>query len=162
MVSLVLAAVLGIPLTLLHEIGHAVAARKALGTGVEVNVGSTGKLAEFKLGQVRFQINAVSTSADRGGHGAFDVSRARACDIIVISLAGPAASLAGAVATALLWRATSQGSAPHDVLWVATVVGAMGVIMTLIPLEITERSGERWRTDGRLALDAYQRSRSLS
>lgn len=160
-VTLALLAVLSIPVTLLHETGHAVVARMTLETDVEVRVGDVGKLAELQLGEIRFHVNVASTFSGPAGHAAFDDSRARARDIIVIALAGPAASLIGTVVTALICNASSPGTALHDVFWAATVVGAWGVVINLIPMELAQRRGERWRTDGRLALDAFRTLRAV-
>lgn len=52
-------ALASIPVTLLHELGHALAARARLGAEVHVSVGSTGKLAELRLGQIAMSMNGA-------------------------------------------------------------------------------------------------------
>jgi hypothetical protein len=59
-VSLLYLAVAAVPVTLLHEIGHALAARHLLGGEVKVSVGTAGKLAELRLGQLTVFANALA------------------------------------------------------------------------------------------------------
>lgn len=92
----------------------------------------------------------------RSGDRGLDDSRARAGDILLIALAGPAASLLGTIAAAWLLSGTQSGLVCHAVLWSATGAGAMLTIVNLVPMELLERSGNRWRTDGRVALDALR------
>jgi hypothetical protein len=154
--TLISLVIVSIPVILLHELGHAIAAKRALRTEVEVTVGNAGRLTEVALGDISVELNALAAFAGRAGVAVFDDSRARARDIILIACAGPAASLLGTVVTALLLSAVPSGSLVHTLLWTATGVGAAAVVLNLIPMEITQRSGERWRTDGKLALDAYR------
>jgi hypothetical protein len=148
-----------IPVTLLHELGHAVAARRLLGGEVRVSVGSAGKLAEMRLGQVALSINALSQPGKVAGVAEFDDTRATARDVLLIALAGPAASLVGTVLTAWALASTSAGVG-HDLLWGVTLGGAFAVL-NLVPLTLKERGGASVRTDGRLALDALRVARSL-
>jgi hypothetical protein len=62
-VSLVYIIVAAVPVTVLHELGHAVAARRLLGGDVRVSVGSAGKLAEMRLGQIALSVNVSHTLA---------------------------------------------------------------------------------------------------
>jgi membrane-associated protease RseP (regulator of RpoE activity) len=158
-VSLVLFFVVGIPLVLLHELGHASAARLILGGRVEVTVGGYGQLVDVELGALRMRLNGIVPLAGVAGTAVFDDSRARADDILLIALAGPAASLLGTILTAWLLSGTAAGSMVHAVLWSATGAGAMLTIVNLVPMELLERSGNRWRTDGRVALDALRLAR---
>src|SRR4051794_14208217 len=82
--ALVYLALAAIPVTLLHELGHAVVARRLLGGEVSVTVGTAGRLAELQLGHIRVSINALSHPGRRGGVATFDASRARARDIVWI------------------------------------------------------------------------------
>ena len=61
------------PVTLLHELGHALAARRLLGTPVSVTVGSVGRLADFELGQISVSLSALDVPTRVGGLG--DVRR---------------------------------------------------------------------------------------
>lgn len=140
--AVVYIAIGAIPATLLHELGHALAALARPDTPVGVAVGSFGKLAEVRLGQ-----STLSGSAAR--------------DILWIALAGPLASLAGlAASVAVLGVAPASGVA-HDLAWAAVFGNGVGVL-NLIPLRLQERpDGARMHTDGRLALDAARTLRAL-
>ncbi len=158
--SLIFLMITAIPVTLLHELGHAIAARRLLDVNVQVSVGSAGKLAEMRLGQIALSINALSHPARVAGVAEFDGSRATARDVLLIALAGPAASLAGTMVTALALSAASTTGALHDLLWAATLAGVVGVL-NLVPLRFQEkRRGPTLRTDGRLALDALRIGRA--
>jgi hypothetical protein len=154
-------AIAGMAVTLLHELGHAAAARRLLGGDVQVSVGSVGKLAELQLGQIKVAVNALEHPNRASGAAEFDASRATARDVLLIALAGPAASLAGTVLTAWALSAASPSGVLHDLLWSATLGGVFGAL-NIIPLTIHEgRDGPAVRTDGRLALDALRVARAL-
>jgi hypothetical protein len=92
----------------------------------------------------------------------FDASRATIRDVLLIALAGPAASLAGTVISAWALSAASPPGVVHDLLWAATLTGVFGVL-NLVPLRLQEgRTGPTFRSDGRLALDALRLARALS
>jgi hypothetical protein len=160
-IGLLYLAVAAVPVTLVHELGHALAARRLIDGDVQVSVGSAGKLAEIQLGKVALAVNALSHPAGAAGVAEFDASRATARDVLLIALAGPAASLAGAVLTAWALSAASPSGLLHDLLWAATLGGVFGVL-NLVPLSFHERrDGPAVRTDGRLALDALRVARAL-
>jgi hypothetical protein len=160
-VGLLYLAVAAMPMTLLHELGHAVVARRLLDGEVQVSVGSAGKLAEMRLGQIALSVNALSHRGGAAGVASFDASRATARDVLLIALAGPAASAVGVVLSAWGLSACSPSGALHDVLWAATLAGIFGVL-NLVPLTFQERrDGAPLRTDGRLALDARRAARAL-
>jgi hypothetical protein len=160
-IGLLYLAVAGIPVTLLHELGHAVVARRFLGGEVQVSVGTAGKLAEMRLGQIALSVNALSSPLTASGVARFDGSRATARDVLLIALAGPAASFVGAVLSAWGLSAGSPSGALHDLLWAATLAGIFGVL-NLVPLAFQERRDRPpVRTDGRVALDALRVARAL-
>jgi hypothetical protein len=160
-IDFVCIAVAAVPVTLLHELGHAVAARDRLGGDVQVSVGSTGKIAEMHLGKIAASINLLSNPARVAGSASFDATRASAHDVLWIALAGPLASLAAAVPTAVLYAAAPSSGFVHGFLWAALGGGVFGVL-NLVPFEFQERrGGPRLRTDGRLALDALKVARAL-
>jgi hypothetical protein len=151
-----------IPVVALHELGHALAARRLLGGDVEVSVGNAGKLAELRLGQIVMSVNALTRPDRFSGEAVFDASRATARDVLLIALAGPAASLAGFLVTALAFSAAAPHGIVHNALWSLTFCGLYGVA-NLVPLTLRERrGGPATRTDGRLALDAARVLRSLA
>jgi membrane-associated protease RseP (regulator of RpoE activity) len=153
---LIYLAVAGLPVVLLHELGHAIAARRLLGGEVNVSVGTAGTLAELRLGEVALTIKALSHPGSASGMAEFEASRATARDVVLIALAGPAASLAGTVLTAWALSAVAGPGVVSGLLWAATATGAM-CVLNLVPLTLEERGGGAWlRTDGRLALDALK------
>jgi membrane-associated protease RseP (regulator of RpoE activity) len=159
-VSLLYLAVAGIPVVLLHELGHAIAARRLLGGEVKVSVGTAGELAELRLGQLAVTINALSHPGSPSGMAEFEASRATARDILLIALAGPVASLAGTVLTGWALSAVTGPGVVSDLLRAATMVGAF-CVLNLVPLTLEGRGGGTWlRTDGRLALDALRVARA--
>lgn len=75
-----------IPVTLLHELGHALAARRLLNAPVSVTIGSFGELAQLRLGQISLAINALSSPAGMQGSAEFAAADAHARDILLIAL----------------------------------------------------------------------------
>ena len=155
-------ALTAIPLTLLHEIGHALAARRLLDTPVRVVVGSFGELAKVQLGRISISLSALSSPASVAGSAEFDASRARARDVVLIAIAGPAASAAGLVVCLLAYAATPPDGVVHDLLWAATGNSVFAVLFNLMPFGFQERrGGPTLHTDGRVALDAAHALRML-
>lgn len=153
--SIAALAIAAVPCTLLHELGHAIAARRLLDGDVDVVVGTTGKLAELQLGLVSATINALSHPLAAAGSAGFDDARATARDIAGIAVAGPLASLLGAFAPGALLDEVAMSGVVHDLVWAAVLVNVVGVL-NLIPIELRERSGSVSRTDGLLALHALR------
>ena len=155
-VSLVWIVVAGIPATLIHELGHAVAARRLLDAEVDVSVGSAAKIAQVRLAGVTATINALPHPGKAAGFASFDDAGARAIDALWIAVAGPLASLCSLVVSAWLFSAAPDTGLVHGFLW-AVVALSFGGILTLIPFTFEERrNGPQMRTDGRLALDALK------
>ena len=114
----------------------------------------------MRLGEITVSLNALSEPGRLGGYAEFDDSRATARDVVLIAVAGPAASLVGTVFTAWLFSGAPAGTL-RDVLWALTLAGVFGVL-NLIPFSFQERrDGPSLRTDGRLALDALRVVRAL-
>jgi hypothetical protein len=150
-----------VPVTLIHELGHALTARRLLGTPVHVAVGSVGKIAEFELGRISVSLNALGSPTRVAGSATFDASRARAGDILLIALTGPAASAVGLLVSLAMLSASPTTGFAHGVIW-ATVLGGAFAVLNLIPFAYQERrGGPRMHTDGRLALDAARALHSL-
>jgi hypothetical protein len=150
----VISAALAAPLTMLHELGHAVVARRLLPGPVLVNVGHGDSRWEFALCGIDFRVAPVNPFALPAGFCAYDGSSAGARDEVAVALAGPAATLGGlALTLAALGR---TGGVLHTVAWVAVLGEAMALCVCLAPIALTDRNGRAWRSDGRLALDALR------
>ncbi len=150
----VLGALTAIPVVLVHELGHALVARRRLGGDVKIQVGTTGRIASLRLRQVELHLNALARPDRASGVAEFDASRATARDVVFIALAGPVASLLGTLITGWWLSVTSPGLL-HDALWCMTGTGVFGVL-NLVPMTLEERDGRRLRTDGGLMLDAIR------
>jgi hypothetical protein len=154
-------AVGAVPVALLHELGHALAARWLLGSEVEVSVGSAGKVAQVRLGQIDATINVLSHPGRAVGVASFDASRATAEQVLWIALAGPFASLAGVALTAVLLAIAPGTAIVHGFLW-ATFLGGVFGTLNIVPFEFEERrDGPAVQTDGRVALQALKVAREL-
>jgi hypothetical protein len=77
-VALLYFVIAAVPVTLIHELGHAVAARGLIGGDVHVSIGTAGKLAELQLGKIALAVNALSHPGRATGVAEFDASRATA------------------------------------------------------------------------------------
>jgi hypothetical protein len=145
-----------IPVTLVHELGHAIMARRRLDGDVAVSIGTAGRIAELRLAQVTISINALSDPTRPGGAAEFDAGEATARDVVAIALAGPLASLLGTIVCGRLLSSMPAG-APHHIVWAMTLGGVFGFALNLVPMTLEDRRGGRpLRSDGRLALDAWR------
>lgn len=154
--------VAAIPIVALHELGHALAARRLLDTPVRVVIGSAAEIAQLQLGQIAVSLNALASPLGVAGSATFDDSRARARDILLIALAGPAADAIGLVFSLALLQAAAADGFVHDVVWTMVLGGVFGVVLNLVPFAYVERrDGPTIRSDGRLALDAARTIRAL-
>jgi len=120
-----------------HELGHAVAARRRLGGAARVSIGNAGKLETIRLGEITVSLNALGHPGRRAGFAAFEASRATARDVVLIALAGPAASLVGLGFTA--WAlAVSQGIGVLRNLLRAAAAARLVTLLNVIPSELQE------------------------
>jgi hypothetical protein len=144
----------GIPVTLVHELGHALMGRRRLGGQVAVTVGTTGRIAELRLAQIEISLSALADPTRAGGRAVFDAQRATARDVVAIALAGPLASFAGTVVSGWLLSRAPAGIV-HDFLWAVTFAGVCTCLVNLIPMQ--ERRGQGLvRTGGMLAVEALR------
>ena len=153
--------VVGAPIILLHELGHAIVAVRRLGTDVDVTVGNAAKLAQLRLGQVNASIFALRTPLASAGSASFDASLATARDVLWIALAGPVASAIGFVVSVLCFSAAAADGFVHDLLWAAVFTSVYGIV-NLIPFKLDDGDGTLpFESDGRIALDALRVVREL-
>jgi Zn-dependent protease len=146
-----------VPVTCLHELGHALVAQRRLGGEVAISVGTAGKVAELRLAQIKVSVNALFDPARAGGYATFDAQRATARDVLAIALAGPLVSLIGTVVTAWLLSEAPSSGALHDLLWALTFNGASFAVFNLVPFKVQGRGKARpTYSDGLLALDALR------
>jgi hypothetical protein len=158
LIYLVVAAV---PITLVHELGHALVAARRLRGPIHVCVGSTGQLLRVRVRHLTLAVSAVTHPGHVGGTTTFDAARATARDVTLIALAGPGASLLGFAVAAVAFSSAPAGGVAHDLLWAATA-GSVVAVLNILPFEFQERrGGPRLRTDGRIALEAARARRAL-
>ena len=158
--DLVYLLVIGTPIILLHELGHALVAVRRLGTDVEVTVGNAAELAQMRLGQVNAAIFALPNPLAPAGTASFDGSLATARDVLWIALAGPVVSLIGLVLAVLCFSAAPADGFLHDVLWAAVFTSMYGPL-NLIPFKFSGDGEGQFASDGRMALDALRVIREL-
>jgi hypothetical protein len=155
--ALIYIAITSMPVVFLHELGHAVAARRLLGGSVHISAGNAGRVAELRMGQITASINALSSHHQVAGYAEFDATRATARDVVLIALCGPLASLLGLLLLIPLYSAATPGTIGHGVVWAAVAMSGFLVLLNLVPLNFQDRRGAPVeRTDGGLALDALK------
>ena len=138
----------------LHELGHALAATRLLDEEVEITIGSFGKVLEAQIGSLRIRVNALSSPLGASGQASFAGARATARDVLLIALAGPAASACGLAITAVALAWAPPGLL-RDALVIATLCGTVGVIgLVPLPLSRARHGRPAERSDGQLALEA--------
>jgi hypothetical protein len=151
---------IGPPLVLIHELGHALAALWRTDGPVFVRIGARQRRWALRAG--RFSVEAgPSEIALAGGFCAYDPRNVSPRSLALIAMSGPLASLAGAVATALLWSRT-HGLA-RDAMNAATIGGAIAAVVNALPLTIRGRHDgveHVVRLDGLHALDALRDARA--
>lgn len=94
---------------LIHEAGHAIAALALRRDVAEMTVGDDDPVLTMRVGRVRLRLGAITGRGDAAGVVRYDATGTDARSTFVIALAGPMASLAGAVLTA----AFAAWSWPH-------------------------------------------------
>lgn len=148
-------ALIGPLLVAIHELGHAAAALWRSSGPVVVRIGARRRRFALRSGRLRVEADEL---AQCGGFCAYDPTGLSGPDVAAIALAGPAASLAGAAVTGLLWAYT--GGPLQDVLSVATLGGVLLGVVNALPLTYQARkNGDELavRLDGLHAREALRR-----
>ena len=120
---------LGLPTTLIHELGHGIAANVVAKVSVRIELSFVG--IDW-LGLCRLQ-------------GARQIS---VRDYAVVTAAGPLASLAQWIVAASLTALATPGTAVHAVLATLTLAGALACLGNLVPF-----TSGAIRSDGQVLLD---------
>jgi hypothetical protein len=150
-----------VPAALLHELGHGLMAAWRFGGPVHVSVGGARKLLRVPLRRLAMAAGSPAEREQVGPDPFLDAMRGSAREVMLVALAGPAASLLGFALAAGALSLAPAGGSWHDFLWAATGVSLLGVL-TIVPLKFEERrGGSRVRTDGRMAFDALRAARAL-
>jgi hypothetical protein len=151
-----LTAVVMAPLvTALHELGHAIVARRLVAGEVAVVVGDERQPGiRFEAGGICFFVSPFVNPFGRAGYCRYAAALASARDTAAIALAGPTATLAG-LAAALLLLGPVHGSV-RDLVWMAVLLQGVATVLCLVPMTLTARDGRRERNDGMIALEALR------
>ena len=131
LVLLALLSVVGLPATILvHELGHALAAR-ARGLRVrKLVVGDTADVVVTAPG-FRLQLGRFRGHGDVGGY--VEHEAAGPGDVLIVAAAGPLASFLGALATAALAAELWSHGMVSAVLWLYALLGAVSAVENLVP-----------------------------
>ena len=110
--TLVAAGTIVAPLVvLIHEAGHALVAFALRRQVAELTVGDDAPVLTVRVGGFRLHLGAITGSGDAAGFVLYDGAAASPRNTLAIAIAGPLASLAGAVVTgvAAAWAWPSAG-----------------------------------------------------
>ena len=132
MLVLIAAAPIEVPLlVLIHEVGHAIAVVALRRRVAELTVGNDEPVVTVRVGEFRLRLGALTGQGDVGGFVLHDGLGAGPRAMFVIALAGPLASLAGALGTGALavWSWPHIGLSQCFVL--ATFGGLVGFVSNL-------------------------------
>jgi Zn-dependent protease len=96
---------------LIHEAGHALVAFALRRQVAELTVGDDAPVLTVRVGGFRLRLGAITGRGDAAGFVLYDGAAASPRDTLAIAIAGPLASLAGAVVTgvAAAWAWPSAG-----------------------------------------------------
>ena len=142
------------PIVLVHELGHAVAARTLLPGRVLVHVGTLRRGLYFRTAGIEFLLTPVVVPFGRGGTCLYE-GRPNRREAAVIALSGPAATLLGFLATMpLLARA---GGPVHSLVWITVLAQGGTGLLNLIPFTLCDGRGRTtFVSDGMSALRALR------
>jgi len=143
------------PSILVHEVGHAIAALRLTDGPVLVKVGRPRSLIRFRVGRMLFGLHPLmSFGVPFAGFCAHAPASSRG-RVVVIALAGPAASLFLAGAMGALALSASAGSTARAAFAFVAMLATIEVVHNLVPRTKT-KGGMTVRSDGLVALDALR------
>jgi hypothetical protein len=126
---LLVAGTIMVPLVvLIHEAGHAIAALALRRRVAELSVGDDDPVLTVRVGQFRLHLGAITGRGDVAGFVRYDGLEADARSTFVIALAGPLASLAGAILTGVL----AAGSWPQAGLSLFSALATVGGLICCV------------------------------
>jgi hypothetical protein len=149
-----------------HEAGHALAALARRQPDVELQIGTGQRIVlELRLQAVKLRLTNPGFLKLGSGQVRWNDERTTILDLLIIAVAGPAASLLGGLVCLWLVAQRPLYSESHDFL-ALTALYMFGVaFLNLIPLTLTEGSrkqpGVAMRTDGGIILDLLRLLASL-
>jgi membrane-associated protease RseP (regulator of RpoE activity) len=147
--SLALLPVVVPALVLAHELGHALACAALRHPVRELRVGDTTPLFSLRARDFRLHLGAVTGTRRVGGYVRYDGTRASARDILIIALAGPAASIVAALAAGAAFVAAPS----HPTVLLLMLVG--GLLDGVGNLHSSGDEREVW-SDGKVARFAWR------
>jgi membrane-associated protease RseP (regulator of RpoE activity) len=153
------ATVVAFLVVLIHEIGHLIAAVTLRHRVAELVVGDgDDPLLTVRAGGFQIRLGTITGSGDTAGYVVYDGTQATPRDALIIALAGPFASLAGAVTTGVTIPVVWSHAGIAFALVAATALGLLCFVGNMVP------SGENpgsW-SDGRWAQVAWRALRAPS
>jgi hypothetical protein len=154
---LALSVVLSTPVVLVHEIGHALVAKFLGAENMRLQAGGAGASAAVRVGGVDARLAPVARPWRLDGFLSFDARRISRFGIVLIAIAGPAASIAAGLAAYALFDGTDPGSFMHDLRYVATFNSVGAGLLSLVPMRLQDSQDPTqptFATDGMVVVEA--------
>jgi len=154
-VGMLAGSVVGYPALLFHELGHALMAQRLLPDDeVKITLGSGFGVAQARMGRLEVNVKALTSPFGVAGVAEFDASRARAGDVALIALAGPAASTVALLAGLAALTVAPDIEVVRLALGVLTLFNTIGVLNLVPATYRLSRNEPKRHTDGRVVFDA--------
>ena len=144
------------PVTLLHEAGHALAARLRLTGRVRIRLGREPARPLCTVAGVEIHLGNLLQPFGITGVCEYEGAGVTAADAFAIALAGPVATAVGLTAAIALLGFVPPQTFAHALVWQATMAQGVSLILTLTPLTVSHR-GRPQASDGAIAIDAVRR-----
>jgi hypothetical protein len=138
--------------TFVHELGHAIAARRLLPGRVLLVVGLDRRRRLFQVGGIDFAVSPLTAPVGLAGECLYE-GLPSAREAALIAAAGPAATGVGFLVALGVYPHT--GGLLHSLFWMAVFMQGFGLVLNLVPLTYTQ-GGRAVATDGRTIADALR------